>query len=83
MVHVIGSGLDTLKAWIRRCLNAGGIPQIRTRYGGKRFPNNAVRVACYGKGNVVKGGTIENIPTDIIEKAEKTTGDYKWILEKY
>jgi hypothetical protein len=77
---VIGSGMEAVRSFARRCLDAGGIPIFKTRFGGKRFENNAVIAACWGKGDVVKGGKITNVPTDVIEKMEKTRGDYKWIL---
>ena len=76
----IGSGLTALKDFARRCLAAGGIPIFRTRYGGKRLPNNSVVAACWGKGDTVKGGTITDVPLEIIERMEKETGDYKWLL---
>ena len=80
MAKVIGSGVAKLKEFARRCLDAGGIPIFRTKYGERRLPNNAVIVACWGKGDVVKGGTVTDVPIDIIEKLEKTKGDYKWLL---
>jgi len=83
MVNVIGRGFEAVKEFARKCLDAGGIPVFRTRYGGRRLPDNAVIAACLGKGDVVKGGTIENVPLDIIEKMEKTKGDYRWILSSY
>ena len=80
MVKKLGSGLEELKRFARRCLDAGGIPIIRTRYGGKRLPGGAVIVACWGKGEEVPGGTITDIPLEVIERMEKTKGDYKWLL---
>jgi len=80
VVKVLGRGLEALKSFARKCLDAGGVPIFRTKYGGKRLPNNAVIVACWGKGDVVKGGTITDVPIDVIEKMEKTKGDYKWLL---
>jgi hypothetical protein len=76
----IGSGMGAVREFARRCVEAGGIPIFKTRFGGKRFENNAVVAACWGKANVVKGGKITNVPLDVIEKMEKTRGDYKWIL---
>ncbi len=83
MAKVIGSGLAKVKEFARQCLAAGGVPMFRTRYGGKRLPNNSVIAACWGKGDVVKGGTITDVPLDVIEKMEKTRGDYKWLVETY
>ena len=82
MTRILGSGLEALKAFVRRCLAAGGIPIIRTRYGGKRLPNNAVVVACWGKGKEVPGGTITGIPEHILQKLEEMKGDYKWIMQQ-
>ncbi len=83
MAKTIGSGVGALKEFARKCLAAGGVPIFRTRYGGKRLPNNSVIAACWGKGDVVKGGTITDVPLDVIEKMEKTRGDYKWLVETY
>jgi len=83
MARVIGSGVEALKEFVRKCKAAGGVPLIRTKYGGQRLPNNAVIVACWGKGKEVPGGMITDIPANLIEQFEKTTGDYKILLEKY
>ena len=83
MVNVIGRGLAALKDWVEKCLRADGIPIFRTKFAGKRLPNNGVIVACYRAGKEVKGGTIEEIPIDFIEKMEEGTGDWKWIVEKH
>lgn len=83
MGKVLGSGLEVVKDFARRCLAAGGIPMFRTKYGGKRLPENSVVAACWGKGDVVKGGTIKNVPIDVIERMERETGDYKWLVEAY
>lgn len=82
MGRKIGSGLEAVKEFARRCLAAGGVPMFRTKYGGKRL-ENAVVAACWGKGDVVKGGTITNVPLEIIERMERETGDYKWLVEAY
>jgi len=82
MVNVIGRGLAALKDWVEKCLRADGIPIFRTKFAGKRLPNNGVIVACYRAGKEVPGGTIEEIPIDFIEKMEEGTGDWKWIVEK-
>jgi hypothetical protein len=82
MARILGSGTSALADFIRKCLNAGGVPIIRTKYGGKRLPENKVVVACWGKGAEVPGGSILNVPADIIEEAEKRTGDWKWLSER-
>ena len=76
----IGRGMEAVRSFARKCLDAGGVPIFRTKFGGKRLERNAVIAACWGKGDIVKGGTIVDVPTDVIEKMEKTRGDYKWIL---
>jgi len=83
MAREIGSGLAALRDFANRCLAAGGVPIFRTKYGGKRLPNNSVVAACWGKGDVVKGGTVTNVPIDVIEKMEATRGDYKWLVQSY
>jgi hypothetical protein len=82
MTKVLGSGVDALRSFVEKCLASGGVPIIRTKYGGRRFPENKVVVACWGKGKEVPGGTIENVPTDIIEQAEKQVGDWKWLAAR-
>ncbi len=82
MGRVLGSGVEKLREFISRCLAAGGIPIIRTKYGGRRLPEGSVVVACWGKGKEVPGGTITNVPADIIEEAEKRIGDWKWLSER-
>jgi len=81
MANVIGRGLDAIRSFINRCLAAGGTPIFRTRYGGKRLPNNRVIAACWGAGKTVHGGTIEDVPPEIIERMEKERGDWKWLKE--
>ena len=83
MAKVIGTGLGALKEFARRCLSAGGIPLVRTRYGGRRLPESSVVVACWGKGREVPGGTIKGVPMDVIERLERETGDYRWLVEGY
>ena len=80
MSRTIGTGLMALKEFARKCLDAGGVPIFRTKYGGKKLPDNSVIAACWGKGDVVKGGTVTEVPPEIIDKMEKTKGDYKWLL---
>ena len=83
MGRIIGRGIEALIKFIKKCRDAGGVPIIRTKYGGVRLPHNSVVVACWGRGDVVKGGTITDIPPDLIDELEKTKGDWKWLLERY
>jgi len=78
----IGSGTSAIKSFIEKCLAAGGVPLFRTKYGGKRLPESAVIAACWGKGDVVKGGTITDVPADILSEMEKRAGDWKWLKER-
>jgi len=82
MGRVLGSGLSALRDFIERCLRAGGVPIIRTRYGGRRLPGNAVVVACWGKGKEVPGGTITDIPADILSELERRVGDWRWLAQR-
>jgi len=82
MAKVLGTGLSAVKAFVERCLAAGGTPIFRTKYGGRRLPNNAVVAACWGKGSEVPGGTITGVPTEIIERMERERGDWKWLRER-
>jgi len=82
MVRIIGSGTEGLKKFIEKCRKAGGTPIFRTKYSGKRLPGNAVIVACYGKGREVPGGTIVNVPEELIAEMEKRVGDWKWLAER-
>jgi len=82
MGRVIGRGLEALRNFISKCIAAGGVPIFRTKYGGKRLPGNAVIAACWGKGKEVPGGTILDVPPDIIAEMERRTGDWKWLAER-
>jgi len=78
MARTIGKGVSALLDFVKKCETAGGIPQIRTGYGGVEF-NDKVIVACYGKASEVPGGEIYGIPKELIDKCRQTTGDYKFI----
>jgi len=82
MGKVLGSGIEAIRSFIAKCTSAGGVPIFRTKYGGKRLPNNSVVAACWGKGSEVPGGTITNVPVDIINEMEKRAGDWKWLAER-
>lgn len=82
MGRILGSGTSKLKEFIEKCLAAGGVPIVRTKYGGRRLPGNSVVVACWGKGEEVPGGTITDIPPHLIEEMEKRPGDWKWLRER-
>lgn len=82
MAKVIGRGIEALRSFIARCTAAGGVPIFRTKYGGRRLPGNSVIAACWGKGKEVPGGTITDVPSDIIAEMEERTGDWKWLRER-
>ncbi len=77
MANIIGSGVEALRSWVAQCNSAGGVPIIRTKYGGKPLPNSSVIVACWGHGSEVKGGEITNIPPDILQRLSMTKDKYK------
>lgn len=79
MANVIGSGVDALRAWIQRCESAGGVPLVKTKYGGKPLPNSSVIVACWGHREEVPGGEITNIPADVIQRLQSARPHYKYL----
>jgi hypothetical protein len=74
---VIGKGVEALKKFIKECKDAGGVPIIRTRYGGRRLP--FVIVTCWGMRDVVRGGAITDVPSEIVEALEKARVKYKYL----
>ena len=77
MANIIGSGVGALKAWVAQCNSAGGVPIIKTKYGGKPLPNSSVIVACWGHGSEVRGGEVTNIPADVLQRLAMTKDKYK------
>jgi len=82
MGKVLGSGLEAIRRFISECLSAGGIPIFRTKYGGRRLKGNSVVAACWGAGDKVPGGTITDVPPDIIAEMERRVGDWKWLASR-
>ncbi len=80
MSRVLGSGTEALKAFISKCLGVGGVPIIRTKYGGRPLRGNKVIVACWGAKDEAPGGTIENVPSDVIAMLQKERGAYKKLV---
>lgn len=70
-------------SFIKRCLEDGGTPVFKTRYAGERYDNNLVLGQCYGGRGAVTGVYFSNVPTDIIDKMEAGSGDWKWIQQMY
>jgi len=81
MVKVIGRGLEGIREFIRKCIEAGGTPIFRTKYGLRKFRDRVV-AACWGAGEKVEGGTIVDVPPDIIAEMEEKVGDWKWLAER-
>ena len=79
MANIIGAGLEALTSWVAQCNSAGGVPIIRTKYGGRPLPNNSVIVACWGQGATVKGGEITNIPGDVLQRLSTMKDKYKLV----
>jgi hypothetical protein len=77
MPNVIGRGVEALKKFIKDCKNAGGVPIVRTRYGGRRL--NFVVATCWGMRDVVRGGAIVDVPSEIIDALEKARVKYKYL----
>ena len=70
--------------WIRRCEEAGGIPQIVEKYGRIDFlAQDMVLLRCWGAGEAVPGG-LAKIPHEIAEairEVVKKKGAYKYVKE--
>ena len=78
MSNILGSGVEALVEFVKKCRAAGGTPMLRTGYGGVEFEDKLV-VACWGEADKVPGGTITNIPKQLIDKCRETKGDYKYL----
>lgn len=72
---------------IHKCITEGlGLPMFHTRYGNMRFvgPDGKpmVLMMCWGG---EKGGSVwfKDVPIDDVNRMERATGDWKWIVEKY
>jgi len=83
MPSVIGTGVSALKEFVEKCERAGGVPIIRTRFGGRELDGgSAVIVACWGKGAEVKGGKITGLPRDVFERIDKAPKSMKYKVVK-
>jgi hypothetical protein len=72
---------SNIRDFIKICLNYGGVPVFRTRYAGKRLDNLVLGI-CY-RGRVKAHMWFKNVPSDILDLMERTTGDWHWLLERY
>jgi hypothetical protein len=82
--HVIGDWKEKIGEWIEKCIMSGGLPMFRTRFAGARWDDDKVMAVCYGSEEPpISGGFFTGVPKDEIEKMEQTTGDWRWIVDKY
>ncbi|MEM4846571.1 MAG: hypothetical protein QW794_02285 [Thermosphaera sp.] len=65
---IIGTGDADLRRFMAECTRIGGTPVVRTRAAGKDLPEGYVIVACMGRGNVLRGGTITGVSPTLIEQ---------------
>jgi len=86
MPTYIGSGVSALKEWIRKCLEAGGTPTFVPKYAGRPFKgpdgSPAVLVRCFGAGDVVSGGVIYGLPSELVEKIESAKKDIQTLARE-
>lgn len=86
MANDIGSGVEALAEWMRRCSEAGGTPQIRTEFV-RKFTSDVI-VACYGAGKKVKGGTITDLPPQLVSELRSLHAEqrldavYAWLRKQ-
>lgn len=82
--NIIGPWKQTIGKWIDACIRAGGLPMFRTRFAGARWGDNMVLAVCYGDEEPpISGGFFTDVPEEDIERMERETGDWRWIVEKY
>lgn len=74
--------------FIKRCLDAGGVPTFRTKFAGRPFEvegKKAVVVMCWG-GEANKepfSRVFYDVPEEDYQIMEKLSGEWKYLLEKY
>jgi len=82
--NIIGPWKETVGKWVKECIMGGGLPMFRTRYAGARWGENMVMAVCYGEEEPpLSGGFFIDVPEEDIERMERETGDWRWIVEKY
>jgi len=79
MVKVIGKGLEGLAKFIDECFEKGGVPTFVAEYGGVTLHDKVI-VRCYGVGRGF-GGTIVDVPKDVIELILRSRNDWKKLVE--
>ena len=82
--NVLGPWREQVGRWIKGCIMGGGLPMFRTRYAGARWGDDMVMAVCYGDEEPpISGGFFTDVPEEDIERMERETGDWRWIVEKY
>jgi len=82
--NIIGPWKERIGEWLKACIMGGGLPMFRTRYAGARWGENMVMAVCYGEEEPpISGGFFIDVPEEDIERMEKETGDWRWLVEKY
>lgn len=74
---VLGRGVNTMRKFAKECVLAGGSPSFRVLKN-KGKEENAVIGIC--KGADVRGGTIEDVPREVIEAVKKYKRNVAWLL---
>jgi len=80
-MRIIGRGLEALAKFIEECLKAGGTPTFVAQYGERPFADRVI-VRCYGAAAKVPGGTIIDVPPDILELIRRSRNDWKVLVEE-
>jgi hypothetical protein len=82
--HVIGNWKEKIGEWIEKCIRSGGLPMFRTRFAGARWDDDKVLAVCYGEEEPpISGGFFTGVPKDEIDRMEQSTGDWRWVVDKY
>lgn len=79
----------SLYEWMQRCINAGGVPQIVTHFGGENFVEQGeILIRCWGAGREVPGGVYKiedpellNFIRQVQYERDKTEMVLNWLKE--
>lgn len=86
MAKYIGRGIEALRSWVRKCIEAGGTPTFVAEYAGRplKGPDGspALLVRCFGKADVVSGGTIYGLPADFVERVKVAKKDIQTLARE-
>jgi len=73
--------------YIVACREDGGIPIVKTRYGGEPIRTDdgrkAALVVCWGGKGMIEGKFFINVPDEDIERMEREIGDWRVLIERY